>query len=151
MVTVLSVPSSGRLQRTGIRPILDQDQIAVLQRRAIANLLVGEAMVAAALAESEDSLAVSPACTRRKKAAKARSSRVSTSCKTWEWTSWYSGRTALMAGSSALWWAPRDTHPALLPGIAAFLEGGVVEFAAAAHDKGHASAPAAGVGWSLYL
>ena len=46
MVTVLGVPSSGRLQRTATRPILDEHQKAVIQPRAVAKLLVGETVEA---------------------------------------------------------------------------------------------------------
>ena len=62
---------------------------------------------------------------------------MSTSCKTCEWTSWYSGRTSLMAGNSALWSRSSDTHPAFMPGVTAFLKRSIVEFPAAAHDKRH--------------
>ena len=48
MVTVLGVPSSGRLQRTATRPILDSTRKPLSSRRAVAILLVGETVEAVA-------------------------------------------------------------------------------------------------------
>src|SRR5262245_35778506 len=84
----------------------------------------------------------------RKNAWEALSSRVSTSCKTWEWISRSSGRTSLISWGALS--GQGDAHAALRRRLAAFLQGGAVEVAAPAHDKRDAHS-CSRVGLSLYL
>ena len=80
----------------------------------------------------------SPACRRRKQAAKVVSSRCRTSCTTCAWCSRYSGRTSLMALNGR---QVRRVHgtahrdAALFPGGCALLQSGVGELAAAPQDR----------------
>src|SRR5262249_47954458 len=99
-VTVLLLPTTGRLQRTALRPILDKTRDPFSHRAPLPYAWYVKECQRVRPWERGNP-ACSPAASRRKHACYVWSRRASTSCRTWEGMAAYAGNASRMAFSSA--------------------------------------------------
>jgi hypothetical protein len=134
IVTVLGVPSSGRDQRSASRP--GQDQEALVQRRSIADLLVGQGVIAIAPLKAGVAGCLASLHAAKegwKGALKAREhilQNLRMRLPVFGTCLLDSGQLSALTGSG-------DADAAFPPGLLAFLQSSIIEFTAAAQDKFH--------------